>query len=229
MQPKPVVLDPTLLSTDAFNLNRRLKELTIDQDHVVDSFTRILETFFAGFNDPERPVGVVFELGPTGTGKTTVVENQVLPSCLPTKPSRTRRQPSTRLLPARPDPMIRCSLRCSIHLRKGSRIGSLAVPIWSKIAPLEFWLGQTHLKWRETVFSRLVLSFYAVRIRFGAKHTRFRCAFQARSGAQRSVSALFHCAPRARQVRNGLFPRSALRKSTLFRIMPFYSPAPSPI
>jgi hypothetical protein len=78
--------------------------LTFDQDHVVDAFFRILETFFAGFKDPERPVGVVLELGPAGTGKTTFVKNQVLPSCLPIKPSRTRRQPSTRLLPAHPIP-----------------------------------------------------------------------------------------------------------------------------
>ena len=31
--------------------------------------------FLAGFNDPKRPVGVVLELGPTGTGKTTLIEN----------------------------------------------------------------------------------------------------------------------------------------------------------
>lgn len=90
MQPKPVALDPTLQSVDAESIRTKLKSLTIGQDHAVDAYCHVLETFFAGFNDPDRPVGIVLALGPTGTGKTTLVENLVSPSFWPTKLTRTR-------------------------------------------------------------------------------------------------------------------------------------------
>lgn len=81
MYPKPHVLDPTLHSQEVLEIKQKLLERTIGQPQAVDRFARILETFKAGYNDPKRPVSVVLELGPTETGKTTLVENQVLPSC----------------------------------------------------------------------------------------------------------------------------------------------------
>jgi hypothetical protein len=71
MHPKSVALDPTLHSPQVMEIKRKLLDRTIGQDHAVDKLAAILETFFAGYNDPRRPVGVVLELGPTGTGKTT--------------------------------------------------------------------------------------------------------------------------------------------------------------
>ena len=90
MTPQSVVLDPQLFSTDLEEIMTKLRARTVGQDHAVEAFGRIFETFLAGYNDPERPIGVVLELGPTGVGKTTIVENQVSPSCHTKTPSRTR-------------------------------------------------------------------------------------------------------------------------------------------
>lgn len=70
MEPQSVTLDPNQFSPDVEEIITKLRARTIGQDHAVDAFGRILETYFAGYHDPERPIGVVLELGPTGTGKT---------------------------------------------------------------------------------------------------------------------------------------------------------------
>ena len=70
MFPRSVALDPTLHSPQVLEIKRKLLHRTIGQDQAIDKLACILETFFAGYNDPGRPVGVVLELGPTGTGKT---------------------------------------------------------------------------------------------------------------------------------------------------------------
>ena len=74
MHPTAVDLDPTLHSPQISEIKRKLLARTIGQDHAVDKFVGILETFFTGYCNPNRPVGVVLELGPTGTGKTSLVE-----------------------------------------------------------------------------------------------------------------------------------------------------------
>jgi ATP-dependent Clp protease ATP-binding subunit ClpA len=75
MHPRSVALDPTLHSLDILEINQKLRARTIGQDDAVSRLVGMLETFFAGYNDPDKPVGVVLELGPTGTGKTTLIEN----------------------------------------------------------------------------------------------------------------------------------------------------------
>jgi hypothetical protein len=70
MQPVSTALDPTLHSPRVREIKTKLLARTIGQDQAVDKMCGILETFFAGYNDPKRPVSVVLELGPTGTGKT---------------------------------------------------------------------------------------------------------------------------------------------------------------
>ena len=75
MQPAAIPLDPTLLSPQILHIKKKLLARTIGQDHAVDKLCGILETYFAGYNDPRKPVGIVLELGPTGTGKTTLIEN----------------------------------------------------------------------------------------------------------------------------------------------------------
>lgn len=90
MTPQSVVLDPQLFSTDLEEIMTKLRARTVGQDHAVEAFGRIFETFLAGYSDPERPIGVVLELGPTGVGKTMIVENLVSPSCQLKTPSRTR-------------------------------------------------------------------------------------------------------------------------------------------
>ena len=70
MFPRSVALDPTLHSPQVLEIKRKLLHRTVGQDQAIDKLASILETFFAGYNDPRRPVGVVLELGSTGTGKT---------------------------------------------------------------------------------------------------------------------------------------------------------------
>jgi hypothetical protein len=88
MQPVSTALDPTLHSPRVREIKTKLLARTIGQDQAVDKMCGILETFFAGYNDPKRPVSVVLELGPTGTGNFLVS-----PSCRQQKPSRTRGRP----------------------------------------------------------------------------------------------------------------------------------------
>ena len=70
MMPASVTLDPHTFSPDVEEIVTKLRTRTVGQDHAVDALGRILETFLAGYKDPDRPIGVVLELGPTGTGKT---------------------------------------------------------------------------------------------------------------------------------------------------------------
>lgn len=75
MQPQSVLLDPKRNSLNIVEIKQRLKARTLGQDDAVDRLSGILETWYAGYNDPDKPVGVVLELGPTGVGKTTLIEN----------------------------------------------------------------------------------------------------------------------------------------------------------
>jgi hypothetical protein len=70
MQPVSTALDPTLHSPRVREIKSKLLARTIGQDQAVNKLCGILETFFTGYNDPRRPISVVLELGPTGTGKT---------------------------------------------------------------------------------------------------------------------------------------------------------------
>lgn len=70
MQPLSVVLDPHAFSPDLEEILSKLRARTVGQDQAVEAFGRIFETFLAGYSDPDRPVGVVLEMGPTGVGKT---------------------------------------------------------------------------------------------------------------------------------------------------------------
>jgi hypothetical protein len=82
MHPRPVDLDPTLHSPQVLEIERKLLARTIGQPQAVDKFINIIETFFAGYCNPGRPVGTILELGPTGTGKASLV-GEPGPSVLP--------------------------------------------------------------------------------------------------------------------------------------------------
>ena len=58
MQPASTPLDPTLHSSRVLEIKRKLLARTIGQTQAVDKLCGILETFFAGYNDPSKPVGV---------------------------------------------------------------------------------------------------------------------------------------------------------------------------
>src|SRR6201987_3808097 len=68
------VLDPTLTGRDAEELEAGLRRKIVGQDEAIDQIVNIYQTFLAGMSSPGRPIGNFLFLGPTGTGKTRLVE-----------------------------------------------------------------------------------------------------------------------------------------------------------
>lgn len=67
-------LDPSRRSTDAQDFDNAIRRKIVGQDDAVEKVTEIYQMFLAGLNAPGRPVGNLLFLGPTGSGKTRVVE-----------------------------------------------------------------------------------------------------------------------------------------------------------
>jgi ATP-dependent Clp protease ATP-binding subunit ClpA len=68
------VLDPNRRSNDAREFDNALRRKIVGQDQAVEKVVEIYQMFLAGLNPPGRPVGNLLFLGPTGSGKTRVVE-----------------------------------------------------------------------------------------------------------------------------------------------------------
>ena len=68
------VLDPNRRSNDAGEFDAALRRRIVGQDQAVEKVVEIYQMFLAGLNAPGRPVGNLLFLGPTGSGKTRVVE-----------------------------------------------------------------------------------------------------------------------------------------------------------
>jgi ATP-dependent Clp protease ATP-binding subunit ClpB len=68
------MLDPSRRSGDAQDFDTALRRRIVGQDDAIEKVTEIFQMFLAGLNAPGRPVGNLLFLGPTGTGKTRVVE-----------------------------------------------------------------------------------------------------------------------------------------------------------
>src|SRR5919108_6009770 len=68
------VLDPTRRSRDAAEFENALRRKIVGQDQAIEKVAEIYQTFVAGLNPPGHPIGNLLFLGPTGTGKTRVVE-----------------------------------------------------------------------------------------------------------------------------------------------------------
>jgi len=68
------VLDPTRRSNDARDFDSTLRRKIVGQDQAIEKVAEIYQMFLAGLNAPGRPVGNLLFLGPTGSGKTRVVE-----------------------------------------------------------------------------------------------------------------------------------------------------------
>jgi len=68
------VLDPSRRSSDARDFESGLRRKIVGQDAAVEKVVEIYQMFLAGLNAPNRPVGNLLFLGPTGSGKTRVVE-----------------------------------------------------------------------------------------------------------------------------------------------------------
>lgn len=67
-------LDPTLRSNDAQEFEAALRRKIVGQEMAIEKVAEIYQMFLAGLNAPGRPVGNFLFLGPTGSGKTRVVE-----------------------------------------------------------------------------------------------------------------------------------------------------------
>lgn len=67
-------LNPDLKSPAAQEFEDKLTGLIVGQDRAVRRITGLYQIFLAGLSHPGRPVGTLLFLGPTGSGKTRVVE-----------------------------------------------------------------------------------------------------------------------------------------------------------
>jgi ATP-dependent Clp protease ATP-binding subunit ClpA len=67
-------LDPTIRSNDTRHFQSSLRAKIVGQEEGVQSLVDMFQVFCAGLNSPGRPVGNLLFLGPTGSGKTRIVE-----------------------------------------------------------------------------------------------------------------------------------------------------------
>jgi len=67
-------LDPKVKCAQAQEFDERLSGLIIGQENAVRSMGSLYQLFLAGMNQTGKPVGALLFLGPTGSGKTRVVE-----------------------------------------------------------------------------------------------------------------------------------------------------------
>src|ERR1039457_6808193 len=68
------VLDPTRRSNESREFENALRRKIVGQEPAIEKVAEIYQMFLAGLNPPGRPVGNLLFLGPTGSGKTRVVE-----------------------------------------------------------------------------------------------------------------------------------------------------------
>ncbi|HYY42436.1 MAG TPA: AAA family ATPase, partial [Pyrinomonadaceae bacterium] len=69
-----VFLDPDQKSPRAQEFEEKLAARIVGQERAVRRMSGLYQIFLAGMNPPNRPVGTMLFLGPTGSGKTRVVE-----------------------------------------------------------------------------------------------------------------------------------------------------------
>ena len=69
-----VPLDPSKTGRDAEVLETGLRKLIIGQDEAIQQIVNIYQMHLTGMSAPGRPIGNFLFLGPTGSGKTRIVE-----------------------------------------------------------------------------------------------------------------------------------------------------------
>jgi ATP-dependent Clp protease ATP-binding subunit ClpB len=67
-------LDPSKRSSDTLDFQAALRTKIVGQEEGVQALVDLYQVFRAGLNSPGRPVGNLLFLGPTGSGKTRIVE-----------------------------------------------------------------------------------------------------------------------------------------------------------
>src|SRR5271169_3212505 len=68
------LLDPTRTGRQADDLERQLQHLIVGQEEAIHQIVRAYQTHVAGLSPAGRPIANFLFLGPTGSGKTRIVE-----------------------------------------------------------------------------------------------------------------------------------------------------------
>src|ERR1700745_4531442 len=68
------ILDTEKRSSTACQFERALREKVVGQDQAVEAVVDLYQMYCAGLQYTSRPVGNLLFLGPTGSGKTRIVE-----------------------------------------------------------------------------------------------------------------------------------------------------------
>ncbi|MEW6362210.1 MAG: AAA family ATPase [Pyrinomonadaceae bacterium] len=74
LKEKGILLDPDRKSPRAAEFENKLSALIVGQERAVRRMSGLFQIYLAGMNNPSRPIGTMLFLGPTGSGKTRVVE-----------------------------------------------------------------------------------------------------------------------------------------------------------
>ena len=69
-----ILLDPERKSPRAAEFEDKLSAQIVGQERAVRRMSGLFQIYLAGMNNPSRPIGTMLFLGPTGSGKTRVVE-----------------------------------------------------------------------------------------------------------------------------------------------------------
>jgi len=69
-----IPLDPDKTGRDAQSLEMGLRRMIVGQDEAIQQIVSIYQMHLTGLNPPGRPIGNFLFLGPTGSGKTRIVE-----------------------------------------------------------------------------------------------------------------------------------------------------------
>jgi ATP-dependent Clp protease ATP-binding subunit ClpA len=72
--PRLALLDPTKRGRQAEDLESELRHLVVGQEEAIHQIVRAYQTHLAGLSAVGRPIGNFLFLGPTGSGKTRIVE-----------------------------------------------------------------------------------------------------------------------------------------------------------
>ncbi len=71
---RQTILDPTLHSSEVRDFEKALRQRVVGQERAIRRLARVYQVYQAGLSVPGRPVVNLLFLGPTGSGKTRLVE-----------------------------------------------------------------------------------------------------------------------------------------------------------
>jgi len=71
---RPTTLDPTKVGREAEYLKMSLRHRVVGQEEAIDQIVNVYQTWLTGITAPGRPIANFLFLGPTGSGKTRLVE-----------------------------------------------------------------------------------------------------------------------------------------------------------